>query len=90
MKKEIHMACFRNLLVSLCFIKIIIKCLKLNYKLIFLDEKCIQCNNNSFKMWRKKDESIYYNIKITKNNLIAQVDEKSLILYSINEVNTNE
>jgi hypothetical protein len=81
----------RNILASLCFIKIVIKCLKLNYKLIFVDETSIQCNNNNFKTWRKKEETIYYNIKNTKRkNLIAAVGENSLIHYSVNEANTNE
>lgn len=81
----------RNILVSLCFIKIIIKCLKLNYKLIFVDESSIQCNNNNFKTWRKPDQTIYYNIGSTKKkNLIATVDENSIIHYMINDENTNE
>ena len=75
----------KNILISLCFIKIVIKCLKLNFKLIFIDETSIQCNNNNFKAWRKKDETIYYNIKNTKRkNLIAAVGEDSLVHYSIN------
>lgn len=81
----------RNIIISLCFIKIIIKCLKLNYKIIFIDESSIQCNTNNFRTWRKKDESIYFNLGNTKKkNLIAAIDDSNLLYYTINDENTNE
>lgn len=81
----------RNILISLCFIKIIVKCMKLNYKIIYIDESRIQCNNNNFKTWRSKEETIYYRIgNNKKSNLIAALDENELLYYLINEKNTNE
>ena len=80
-----------NKLISLCSIKIIIKCLKLNFKFIYVDESNIQCNNNNFKTWRSKEETIYFNLGTTKRkNLIATLDERSLLYYEINDNNTNE
>lgn len=80
-----------NKLISFCFIKIIMKCLKLNFKLIFVDESCIQCNNSNFKTWRARDETIYFNLGTNKKkNLIAAVDERNLLYYEINDDNTNE
>lgn len=81
----------RNILISLCYIKIIIKCLLLDFKLIFVDESKIQANNNNYRTWRKKDEVIYYNIENKKpKNLIAAVGENEIIYYEINDENTNE
>lgn len=36
----------KNICISLCFLKIIIKCLNLGYKIIFADETSIQAYNN--------------------------------------------
>lgn len=81
----------KNIIISLCFIKILIKCLKLNYKIIFIDESSIQNNANNFRTWRMKDETIYFNLRNTKRkNLIAAIDESKLLYYIINDDNTNE
>ena len=80
-----------NILISLCFIKIIIKCLKMDYKLIFVDESKIQQNNNNYRTWRRQDETIYYSIENrSSKNLIAAVGENNVIYYEINDENTNE
>lgn len=81
----------KNILISLCFIKILIKCLKLNFHLIFVDESIIQANNNNYKIWRKKNEEISYNLKgKQRKNLIAAIDFDSLLYYKINNENTDE
>lgn len=81
----------RNILMSLCFIKIIVKCLKLNYRVIYVDESSIQNNNNNFRTWRLSDENVYFNlINTKKKNLIAAVDNNKVIYYIINDENTSE
>lgn len=81
----------RNILSSICFIKIVIKCLKLDYKIIFIDESAILSNNNNFKTWRSEKEEIFYNIiPSKKKNLIAAVDDSQIIYYEITDENTTE
>ena len=81
----------RNILISLCFIKILKRCLKLNYKIIYVDETSIQSNNNNFKIWRLSDETIFYNLSSSsKQNLIAAIDEQQVLYYHITEKNTSE
>ena len=83
--------CNKNILISLCFIKIIVKCLKQKFHLIFVDESIIQPNNNNFKIWRWKNETITYNLGSRKRkNLLAAVDLDSVIYYKINDENTDE
>ena len=79
-----------NVIFSFCFIKLLIKCMKLNFKLIFVDESSVQSYNNNYRTWRHKDEDIYYRIDNKKKNLIAAVSESEIIHYEINEQNTNE
>jgi DNA-binding PadR family transcriptional regulator len=63
----------------------------LRYKIIFVDETSIQAYNNNYKLWRKSDQNIYYNLGCNKKkNLIAAVDENNIIYYTINEDNTDE
>ena len=78
-----------NVIFSFCFIKLIIKCMKLNFKLIFVDESSVQSYNSNYCTWRLKDEDIYYKID-NKKKLIAAVGESELIHYEINEQDTNE
>ena len=77
--------------MSLCFIKILIKCIQLNYRLIYVDESIIQSNNNNFKSWRSKEEGICFKLGSNKRkNLIAAVDHDNILYYKINDENTNE
>lgn len=81
----------KNICISLCFLKILIKCFQLNYKIIFVDETNIQAYNNNYKVWRKSDQNIYYNLGSNKRkNLIAAIDENNVLSYSINDNNTDE
>jgi len=81
----------KNICISLCFLKILIKCLLLKYKIIFVDETNIQAYNNNYKVWRKTDQNIYYNLGSNKRkNLIAAIDENRVLTYSINNNNTDE
>lgn len=57
-----------NIITSLCFIKIIERCLKLNFKIIYIDESSILTFNNKGMAWRKQNQEVYVNFpKKTKN-----------------------
>lgn len=81
----------QNILYSFCFIKILIRALKLGYKLLFQDESCILCSNNNYRCWRYPEEKIFYGHgSKKKKNLLLIVSEKEVIYYKINEQSTNE
>jgi transposase len=81
----------KNIYISFCFIKTIIRALKLGYKILFEDESAILCSNNKFKCWRFKNESIFYgDTQKKKKNLLLLVDEDQIIYYKINNSSTNE
>lgn len=52
-----------NKLYSFAFIKIIIRCLNMGFRLIYIDESNINNKNNNFRCLRKKNEQIYFNFK---------------------------
>ena len=80
-----------NILNSFAFIKIISRCIKFGFIIIYCDESYIQTQCNSMKVWRKSDEDIYENIgKKEKTNLILAVNEDGVIYYEINKDNTKE
>ena len=81
----------KNILISLSFIKIISRCLKFNFSIIFCDETYIQSRNNNLKIWRKSREEIVNKIsKKEKVNLILSVYEEGVLYYEINKPNTKE
>ena len=80
-----------NILFSFCFIKIIIRAIKLGYEILFQDESSILCSNNNYKCWRYLDEKIYFGEGIKKRkNLILLVGKDSIIYHKINDETTNE
>lgn len=64
--------------------------MKLNFKLIYIDESSIQSYNNNYRTWRSKYDQIYFKVETKKRNLIAAVDNTSVLYYEINEENTDE
>ena len=80
-----------NLLISLCFLKKIERCIRLNIRLLFLDESSILSTNNNYKIWRKPKEEIYFDLpKKEKVNLLMTVSDDDVIYYSFIKENTNE
>ena len=76
---------------ALYFIKCIIKCMYLGYKMLFLDESYIQSINNNYRAWRHKKEELYFKLgSKKKKNLLLVVSSNSVFHYKITEVNTNE
>ena len=49
-----------GILYSLCFIKIFVRSIKLGFKPIFIDETKIEMKNKHFKIWRLRNEQIYF------------------------------
>ena len=81
---------YLNTLDCLCFIKIIQKCMKLGFRLIFLDESKIETTNNHYRCWRYKNEEIYFgNKKNEKNNLLLAIGVDKVIHYYLTQENTN-
>ena len=89
--KNINILSEENLVASFSFIKIIQRCLKLNIKLIFVDETSILSTNNNYRIWRIPKQEIYVKIpKKERVNLIMGVSDNDVIHYSFNSENTNE
>ena len=81
----------RNILISFAFIKIIIRCLNLGFKIIYVDESIICNKNNNFRCLIKNGEEILCNHeRIGKLNLLMAVTEKEVIYYQLNKESTNE
>ena len=79
-----------NKIHSFFFIKALIKCIKLNFEFIFLDESKIELINNHLKCWRKKDELILFgDIPKQKTNLILAIGKSNIFNYKITSENTN-
>ena len=80
----------KNLLISFCFIKTIIRAIKMGYKILFQDECSILCSNNNFHCWRFRNEHNFFGDgKWNRNNLLLLIGEE-VVYYSINNENTNE
>ena len=81
----------KNIINSLAFLKVIIKCLKLKFHIIFLDESSIQNDNNNYYSWRFPNEELFGEIGPKKKlNLLMAIDEEKIIYYEINKENTDE
>ena len=79
-----------GILYCFCFIKTFIKCLKLGFQPIFLDESKIEMRNNHYRCWREKSETIYFGDSIkNKKNLILAVGQDEVIHYKLTEENIN-
>lgn len=80
-----------NIIISLSFIKIIERCLRLKMTIIYVDETSILSMNNNYRLWRHKNQEIYFDIpKKERINLIMAIKENDVIHYSFNKENTND
>ena len=81
----------KNVISMMTFIKIIIKCLTLNFNVIYCDESCIQTINNHLKIWRKKEENFIVDISPKKKfNLLMAIFQKGVLHFKLNKDSTNE
>ena len=81
----------RSKFLSFCFIRTVIKAMKLGFKILFLDESIILCSNNNFRCWRYQNENIYFgNNDKNKKNLLLLIGEREIIHYKITDDNTNQ
>ena len=81
----------KNIINSLAFLKTFIKCLKLNFNIIYLDESAIQNDNNNYYSWRFPNEDLFAKIDPKKRlNLIMSINAEKIIYYEINKINTDE
>lgn len=79
------------LLMTFAFIKIVIRCLKYDFSIIYCDESFLQTKNNNMKKWRKSYEDIYDGTsKKEKINLILSTNENGILYYELNNENTKE
>jgi uncharacterized protein with von Willebrand factor type A (vWA) domain len=79
-----------NILISFAFIKIICRCIKLGFKVIYLDGSGLMSGNNNYRYIRKKFDQIYFNIaNREKRNLVLAIDENQVIYWEITKENTN-
>ena len=81
----------QNLLISFAFIKIICRCIKLKFHIIYCDESFLQNKNNNYYCWRKSDQQIFGELGIRQRlNLLMAINENSIVYYGINNKSTNE
>ena len=79
----------QNIMMSLVFIKIIIRSMIQKFHIIYCDESAIQNINNHLKIWKSPDEDFYSNITDKKKyDLIMSISTKGIIHYHINSENT--
>lgn len=81
----------KNMFISFCFVKILVRALKLGFKILYLDESAILGKNNNYKCWRGKKENIFFDICDKKRkNLLMLISQDEVIHYSLNDNTTNE
>ena len=74
-----------------CFIKIIVRVIRLGFTLLYMDESSLLSKNNNYKCWRKANENIYFNFAPPKrSNLLLTISCSDIIYYKINRTSTNE
>lgn len=79
-----------NILISLTFIKIIVRCIILGFNILFCDETGITNKNNNYNIWRKKEENVYQNCNFFKRkNLIMTISNEEVIYYEISDESTD-
>lgn len=81
----------KNIAMMLSFIKIIIRCIILNFTLIYVDESCLQTYNNHLKIWTEKNEDFVAKIAPKRKfNLLMAVNQHGIIHFKINKENTDK
>ena len=70
------------------FIKSFIKCAKLGFQFIFLDESKLEIKNNHYRAWRKKEEQLVFGENPgIKKNLFLAIGAKDIVLYQFSDEN---
>ena len=76
--------------MSFFFLKIILRALKLDANLVFVDEAGFYVSNPNYRCWRKKNQDVYNKINTKKKlNLIMGVSKNKIIHYELTYENTN-
>ena len=76
--------------MSFFFLKIILRALKFDANLVFVDEAGFYVSNPNYRCWRKKNQEIYNKINTKKKlNLIMGVSKEKIIHYELTYENTN-
>lgn len=87
--KRIELTQKKYITMSYFFLKIILKCLKMEANLVFIDESRFFTYNPNYKAWRNSKKDIYYKINNKqKLNLIMAVNRNKIIHYEITDSNT--
>ena len=72
------------------FLKILLNALKLDLKIIYIDESNFQVNNNHLKIWRKRGDMPYFKVGPPgRRNIISAISNDELLLYHINRGTNN-
>jgi transposase len=86
--KELEKINYKSM--SFLYIKILLRALKLNLKLIFVDESKPELKNDNFKTWISSSDFYHYGPEAnSKRNIIMVVGIDELYHYEINKSNTN-
>ena len=89
--KNINITSERNLIISLTFLKIVERAIRQNMKLIFLDESSILSANNNYRIWRQKEEDVFFQIpKKERVNLVMAISEDEVLHYYFAKKNINK
>lgn len=87
--KNNHLKEELGILSCFCFLKIFVRCIKLGFCPIFLDESKIELYNNHFKAWRFKYEELYFGDSLKdKRNLLLAVGKDQVYAYKITNEST--
>ena len=77
-------------ILCLCFIKVIIRSIRLGFDIIFVDESKIETINSHLKCWRKQKETIYFsNVNKQKLNIIMAVGKNKIYGLKLEKKNIN-
>ena len=76
--------------ISFLFIKSMIRALKLNFDLVFLDESNFKLKNNNYRMWRSLSDFCHYgNISRGKKNFLLAIGIDKIINFKLTTKNTD-
>jgi transposase len=80
-----------NIMMSLTFIKIVVRSMIQNFNIIYCDESCIQTINNHPKIWKAPNDDFSADISSKKRfNLIMACNKNGVVHYIIDTQNTTK
>ena len=80
-----------NIMMSLTFIKIVVRSMIQNFNIIYCDESCIQTINNHLKIWKAPNDDFSADISSKKRfNLIMACNKNGIVHYIIDTQNTTK